>query len=154
MFKKVMLLLIAVSLVVLLYSMAWCEYDSFVRVTFVKSSSSLVSADGRQSHRIILRFYPITGKEATAADSPVGIVGGSSLPAFMVFAGQVCRALPGALDVQIDKKEYRTLNILFVDPLPREWVASLVNELSAKLKEQRNINIKGWEITDDKKAKE
>jgi hypothetical protein len=150
MLKKITRLLITLLLVILLYSTAWCDYDSFVRITFLKSGSSLVSADGQQSYRISLRFYPITGKEANATDATADIAGGSSLPAFMVLAGQVCRAMPGALDVQVDKKEYRTLNILFVALSPREWIESLVKELTARLKERRDINIKGWEITNEK----
>lgn len=152
MFKKITLLLIAVVSAVFFYSVAWCDYNAFVRITFIKSGSSLVSTDGRQSYRISLRFYPITGKAVDATDEPANIAGGNGFPAFMVFTGQVCRAMPGALDVQVDKKEDRTFSILFLAPSPREWIESLVNELTAKLKEQRNINIKGWEITNEKEG--
>jgi len=154
MFQKIMrMVIITMALITLLYSTAWCAYEAFVRITFVKSESSLVSTDGRQSYRINLRFYLLPSKSTNAADAPAVIASGSNFPAFMVLAGQICRAIPGALDVQVDKKENKTLGILFIASSPREWIESLVNELTAKLKEQRNINIKGWEITKEREGR-
>ena len=154
MLKKIMrMVIIAMVLITFLYSVAWCAYESFVRITFVKSGSSFVSTNGRQSYRINLRFYLLPSKPTNATDAHAVITSGSSFPAFMVLAGQICRALPGALDVQVDKKENKTLSILFIASSPREWIESLVNELTTKLKEQRNINIKGWEITNEREVR-
>lgn len=141
MFKKITVVpAIVIVLVILFSSSAWCAYDMLLKITGIKSGSSLVSAEGKQSHRISILFYPAPGGANV------------NYPAFMVLATQICRAIPGALDVQADR-EKQTITILFIAPSAEEWINSLINELKAGLKEKRDINITAWEISDENRKK-
>jgi len=154
MLKKTSAIIIAMALSVLFFPPAWCAYDIFLKIIALKSDSALVSAEGRQSHRIGLSFYPLPPginvtdiANITAAKKTGTPI--DSYPAFLGLAGQICHAMPGALDVQVDKGN-NTILILFTASSMREWIESLVKELKTKLKEQRNIDIGGWEIINGK----
>jgi len=127
-------------LLVFSFGKAFAQYDMYLRMVGVKGDSVLLPLDGNKSYRVNIRFIPLPTKgDPSARSAP------ADFPAFMNLAAQVCRMYPGVLNVDVDK-ENKSVTVIFSASNRNEWIASLVNELTSKLKEGRNINIAGWDL--------
>jgi hypothetical protein len=136
--------------VVVLLSVLCCgrsfaqEYKMYLKLTEPKDTSNLVALDGSRSYKVKVRFVPLSSLQGEDANATLRVAVGD-YPAFMSLATQVCRGVPGALNINADK-DARSVEILYVTSSRNDWINALVNELSVKLKEGRGINIVGWDL--------